>query len=105
MSFGWSAATWTAISMAAATAYQTETQRKSGSQARQQAKDLALAQQADADRATNKANAKRPDVGGMMAAATLASRNGQGGTLLTGPGGIDPSTLTLGRTNLLGGGG
>ena len=103
MSFGWTAATWAAIGTAAATAYQADSARASGNKARDQAKQLALAQQAEADRANNKASAKSPDVGGLMAAATMASRAGQGGTMLTGPDGIDAATLKLGRTNLLGG--
>ena len=54
--------------------------------------------------ANNKANAKTPDATALMAANLAASKNGQAGTLLTGPGGVDPNSLKLGRSTLLGGG-
>lgn len=74
-------------------------------QALQQAKAKAKADQLAADEANNKASSKSPDVSAMLGAAALSARSGQSGTLLTGPQGIDPSSLTLGKTNLLGGGG
>lgn len=56
-----------------------------------------------ADEATNKANMKKPDTGAIMDAALQAGKNGGAGTMLTGPGGIDPSALQLGKSTLLGG--
>lgn len=57
--------------------------------------------QADlADQANNKANAKTPDILALLAANK--SPGGVGSTMLTGPGGVDTSTLTLGRNTLLG---
>lgn len=108
MSFGWSAATWLAVSVAAsaaATVYSAEQQRSSQNRALDQAKAKAKADQMAADQAANKANAKTPDVAAMLGAAALSSRSGQAGTLLTGPQGVDSSSLTLGKTTLLGGGG
>ena len=104
MSFGWTALTWTAISVgvgAASTAYSAEATRKAGSQA---AANATKTQQA-ADEANNRANAKRPDSAASLTAAMLASKGGNAGTMLTGPGGVDPNLLTLGKSSLLGGGG
>ncbi|MGQ0595789.1 hypothetical protein [Aquabacterium sp.] len=57
--------------------------------------------QADlADQANNKANAKTPDILALLAANK--SPGGVGSTMLTGPGGVDTSKLTLGRNTLLG---
>jgi hypothetical protein len=50
----------------------------------------------------NRANQKKPNVGTILAAAQQASKGGASGTMLTGPGGVDPNALTLGRTSLLG---
>ena len=35
----------------------------------------------------------------------MAGKAGQSGTMLTGPQGVDPSSLLLGKSSLLGGGG
>lgn len=108
MSFGWTAATWMAVSAAATTAvavYQGEKNRTAQNHALDQAKADAKARQQAADEAQNRANAKTPDVAAMLGAAALASRSGQAGTLLTGPQGINTGSLTLGKTTLLGGGG
>ena len=57
-----------------------------------------------AEEALNKQNQKRPNAGAMLTSNQLAAKGGQAGTMLTGPGGVDPSTLQLGKTTLLGGG-
>lgn len=105
MSFGWTAATWIAIGSAAATAYQAKETRVANSRAMRQQAAIAKSQQQAADQANNKANARSPDVSAMMGAAGRASAGGQAGTLLTGPQGLDPTRLTLGKATLLGGGG
>ena len=105
MSFGWSAATWMAISVATATAaslYSANQAAAGQNRALQQAKKTAAANQLASDEANNKANAKSPDVAALMSANVLNARNGQAGTMLTGPGGLDPSAVTLGKTTLLG---
>jgi uncharacterized protein HemX len=52
----------------------------------------------------NKANQKRPDTTqAVMADTPLATGGGASGTMLTGPQGIDPQQLALGRNTLLGG--
>ena len=64
----------------------------------------AAAKQADqTDQANNRANAKQPDVTGLSSANSMAAKGGQSGTLLTGAAGVDPKTLLLGKTTLLGG--
>jgi hypothetical protein len=78
---------------------QANAQRKAGDAA----KTSALKQEKLADEATNKANMKRPDTGAIMDAAMQAGKGGAGSTMLTGPGGIDPSALQLGKNTLLGG--
>lgn len=78
-----------------------EAQKAANEQARKAAEATAKA----ATEASNKANQKRPDVSGLLAANQAAGGSGQGGTMLTGPNGIDPSLLKLGKTTLLGGGG
>ena len=107
MSFGWTAATWIAVGAAAtsatATLYSADSARKNANQANDTAIKAAQANAADADRANNAANAKTPDAAAMMAANLAAGKQGASGTMLTGPGGVDPSQLTLGKSSLLGG--
>ena len=55
-----------------------------------------------AEQANNKANAKSPDVSAMISANQQSAKAGASGTMLTGPSGIDPSTLNLGKNTLLG---
>lgn len=51
----------------------------------------------------NKSNQKTPDIAQMFARAQDAARTGQGATFLTGPGGVAPGSLMLGRATPLGG--
>lgn len=106
ISFGWTAATWAIIASTATTAAvgikQADTARRTGNQANDQARAAAARTAQEAERAANKANAKAPDTAALMAANLLAGKLGQGGTLLTGPTGVDPAQLTLGKTKLLG---
>lgn len=71
-------------------------------QKKNNAASLAMAKkQADlADQANNKANAKVPDIAALLAGNQAPG--GVGSTMLTGPGGVDTSKLTLGRNTLLG---
>lgn len=82
--------------MAGLQVYQGEQARKAQSRAAEQARS-------DADQAYNKANPKKPDVAGMLAANKQAAGGGPGGTLLTGALGVNPDDLTLGKATLLGG--
>lgn len=56
-----------------------------------------------ADQANNLANAKKPNVQGLLSENAMAAKGGISGTMLTGPGGIDPNALKLGKSTLLGG--
>lgn len=51
----------------------------------------------------NKANQRRADTAAVMADTQMASGGGASGTMLTGPQGIDPQQLALGKNTLLGG--
>jgi hypothetical protein len=64
---------------------------------------VAATKQADlADQANNKANGKRPDVGAMLAGNAQSAMQGGGSTMLTGPAGVSPTSLSLGKNTLLG---
>lgn len=92
--------------MAASTAYQAYAGNKADQQqrsAQRQALAQADASAKAADEANNKANQKRPDVAGALSSAMQSGKSGASGTMLTGPGGVDPSSLTLGKQTLLGG--
>jgi len=52
--------------------------------------------------ATNKANQKKPDTSAIIDAVMQAGKTGASGTMLTGPTGVDPNALALGKTTLLG---
>ena len=65
----------------------------------EQAKEVATTSQQN----INKANQRRPDTQAAMADATMAGSGGGSGTMLTGPQGIDPQQLALGKNTLLGG--
>ncbi len=55
------------------------------------------------DQANNKANAKKPNLAGLYQDNAMAGKAGIAGTMLTSPTGVDRSSLTLGKTTLLGG--
>lgn len=99
---GW-LAIGSAVATTAATVYSADKAATSQKNALKQAQANALLTQQQADVANNKANARAPDSSALLAANMAAGANGQASTMLTGPGGIDPSQLTLGKTSLLGG--
>ncbi len=72
-------------------------------QAQAEAKQTAQTQQRRAEQAQNAANRKQPDVAGIMQAAGQGAGGGPSGTMLTGPTGVDPNALSLGKNTLLGG--
>lgn len=55
-------------------------------------------QETAADIASNRSNRKTPN----LAAIMKNNKGGAGSTMLTGPQGVDPGALTLGRNTLLG---
>ena len=90
---------YAAAATVAATAYSTDQSRKAGNRSA----NLAEKQAKDQEQQFNKLNGKMPDAMAMMDQNIQAGKNGPSGTMLTGPQGIDPSKLTLGRNTLLGG--
>lgn len=70
--------------------------------AQRQAQANAEKQAAQADQDFNRANQKKPDTAGIISAAQQAGKGGASGTMLTGPQGVDPNSLTLGKSTLLG---
>ena len=82
-------------------------QQKKAMQQQEQAQAQQLAQaqrqQRQSEMAMNAANRKSPDVAGIMERAGQQAGGGPSATMLTGPGGVDPSQLSLGRSTLLGG--
>lgn len=95
-----------AVAGGVGTAYQMYAGNKADQQARsaqRQAQANAESQAAQADQANNRANQKRPDVAGALSAAMQAGKAGASGTMLTGASGVDTSSLTLGKSTLLGG--
>jgi len=106
MSFGITAVVLagSAIAYSAYTASQNAAKSQAmQSQAMQQAKVIADQQATTQTEQINRANAKSPDSGALLAANQQSAKGGQSGTMLTGPAGIDPNTLSLGKSSLLGG--
>ena len=71
--------------------------------AQRQAVNAAQGQRKQSEMAMNKANQQQPNIAGIMQAASAASSGGGAGTMLTGPTGVDPNSLALGKSSLLGG--
>lgn len=67
--------------------------------AQKQAEAQARTQQRQSEMAVNAANQKQPD---MNAIQRAAQSGGMTGTMLTGPAGVDPNSLSLGKSTLLG---
>jgi len=78
-------------------------QKKAAESSMNQAKANALKQEKQADQDANRLNQKKPDTAGILAAASQAGKGGVAGTMLTGPQGVDPNALSLGKNTLLGG--
>lgn len=70
--------------------------------AEKQATESVKATQSLADQLYNKQNAKAPDAAAMLSANTQAAKGGASSTMLTGPQGVDMSSLNLGKNTLLG---
>lgn len=92
--------------LAASTGYSIyEGERSAAAQKRAQRQALANSRAAaqSADEANNRANQKQPNANALLAAAQQAASGGVGGTLLTGPQGVNPGEMSLGKSTLLGG--
>lgn len=64
-----------------------------------QAADKLYTQQ---EQQNNKANARSPDVNALFNQNQIEGQQGGSGTMLTGPMGVDPNSLSLGKNTLLG---
>lgn len=82
--------------------YNGKQQAAQNRRAMNQAKANADRQASLAQQDLNRANQKRPDTNALLAAAQQSGRAGASGTMLTGPQGIDPTALSLGKSTLLG---
>lgn len=103
MSGGATAVMAAAAVAGAAISYQNgQQQKKAAEKASQQAEANALKQEKAADEAFNAANRKKPDTMAILDAASQSGKAGASSTMLTGPMGVDPSALTLGKNTLLG---
>lgn len=105
MAAGISAVGWLAIAAVAGAGvsyYNGQEQAKQSKAAMAQAKANADRQAALAEQDMNKANQKHPDTNALLSAAQQSGKAGPSGTMLTGPQGIDPSALSLGKSTLLG---
>lgn len=67
------------------------------------AEDAAAKQEQLAAREMRKANRKAPDIATLLAGNQAGAQGGVGSTMLTGAAGVDPGSLSLGRSTLLGG--
>jgi len=70
--------------------------------AQSQAVKAAEGQRMTSEMAINQANRKKPDVSSIMQAAGESASGGSAGTMLTGPTGVNPNALSLGKSTLLG---
>lgn len=89
------------VTAAAASVYSAKKQSDAQKKAQRSAEAQAQKQQQQAEREFNRANAKTPDLAGIMASNKRAE--GAGSTMLTGPQGVDSGSLSLGKNTLLGG--
>jgi phage repressor protein C with HTH and peptisase S24 domain len=92
-----------------ASIYGAKKQARAMESATAQARDAALQQEQRAiktekagEAEMNRANRRQPNAGALLSSAQQSARSGASGTMLTGPSGINPDDLRLGRSTLLG---
>lgn len=116
----WAATTWLAIGAIAAglagaggSAYSAQVGRAASNEAADKAQSSALEQIGQqekaiaattkaSDEAMRRANQQSANANSVLAAAQQAAKGGVGGTMLTGPSGVNASNLSLGKSTLLG---
>lgn len=101
---GAGAAAWVAAAVGTVASIQSSqkqasAQKKAAAQAQANADRQAKA----AEEADNRANQKRANPAAALDSALMSSRSGASSTMLTGPQGVNPGSLQLGKTTLLGG--
>ena len=89
------------VTAAAASVYSAKKQSDAQKKAQRSAEAIAEKQKNQAEREFNRANAKTPDLAGILASNKRAE--GAGSTMLTGPQGVSQDALSLGKITLLGG--
>lgn len=94
-----------AIGSIAVSAYTAYSANSNAKKAEAQGAANAARTEKAATEATNRANQKQVNSSALLSSNQLAAKGGQSGTMLTGPVGVDPGSLSLGKTTLLGGGG
>lgn len=101
---GWIAGISLAVAAAGAAASGIQSAAAADQQKKAAAKSAKLAadQNQLATDQINKANAKSPDTAAIASANEQAAKGGVSSTMLTGVGGVDSSTLSLGKSTLLG---
>jgi len=98
---------------AGASAYSANVTRSASNEAADKAQSSALDQIATqekaiaatskaSDEAMRRANQQSANANSVLAAAQQAAKGGVGGTMLTGPSGVNASNLSLGKSTLLG---
>lgn len=92
-----------AVAGAAYSIYSGQKEAKAADQARNEARENAKKQEKAGQEAINRQNGKSVDAQGALDSARMAGKGGVGGTMLTGPSGVDPNSLALGKSTLLGG--
>lgn len=95
----------TAVAAVASVAYSVYNGQKQQAQAKDsahKADDNAKAAATAADEDMNRKNGKTPNFAAINTSNTNQALTGIGGTSLTGPAGVDPSSLSLGKNTLLG---
>lgn len=90
------------IAGTAVSAVQSSNQADAQKKAQDQALGNAKKQQDQASMQFAQQNQLKPDVAKMLADAQNNAKGGVSGTMLTGPGGVDPNSLSLGKSTLLG---
>lgn len=98
-------AAWAAVAISAGSAYASNQNAKEAQ--KQQKEQQRIAQQTleASDQANNQKNQKKANGSALLSANQAAAKGGISGTMLTGPGGVANTSLQLGKTTLLGGGG
>lgn len=76
---------------------------KNQNTAQQKAEAASLSNQRKSEVAQNQVNQQTPDVASILQRAATAGNAGMSSTMLTGPTGVNPGTLNLGKNTLLGG--
>jgi hypothetical protein len=85
-----------------ANVYSSNKQAKAQERAGAQAAEASKVQAKQAEEQINRQNQKTPDAAAMMSANKMAGKAGNAGTMLTGPMGVAPGSLELGKNTLLG---